>query len=110
MTKKAVAFSSKPKPKKERPIPSPNEWVAKAAEGADAAVKLTLRVPTPLHIAFKTRCVQEGISLQDKVQAMIEAYVSTADHPATVRRSANTAVHFCFSQSRPAPAIPDLRR
>jgi hypothetical protein len=82
MTKKAVEFSTRPKPKKENSIPSVNDWVAKAGEGADAAVKLTLRVPSPLHIAFKTRCVQEGISIQDKVQAMIEAFVTTADHPA----------------------------
>jgi hypothetical protein len=82
MTKKAVEFSSRPKPKKERVIPTPHDWVAKpAGEGTQAEVKLTLRVPSPLHIAFKTRCVQEGISIQDKVQAMIEAYVSTADNP-----------------------------
>jgi hypothetical protein len=79
MTKKAVEFSSKPKGKKEAPVLPVNQWVAKAGKGAKDDVKLTLRVPGPLHIAFKTRCVQEGITIQDKVQAMIEAYVAVAD-------------------------------
>lgn len=81
MTKKAVVFSSRPKPKPERAVPSPHDWVARPAGEGAATVKLTLRVPGPLHVAFKTRCVQEGVSIQDKVQAMIEAYVAAADNP-----------------------------
>jgi hypothetical protein len=83
MTKKAVEFSSRPKPTKDRVIPSPRDWVAQAGTGPAAAVKLTLRVPSALHVAFKTRCVQEGISIQDKVRAIIEAYVANAQSPAT---------------------------
>ena len=86
MSKKAVEFSSRPKPKKEAAIPTPHAWVDKAGEGAKAAVKLTLRVPGPLHIAFKTRCVQEDITIQDKVLAMIEAYVAAAHITASPTR------------------------
>lgn len=84
MTKKVEFSTSRPKPKQER-VPTPSEWVAKGS--GDPAVKLTLRVPSTLHIAFKTRCVQQGISIQDKVLAMIETYVATADHPAAGKPS-----------------------
>ena len=40
--------------------------------------RLTLNIPTALHTAFKGRCVVEGVTIQDKVQALIERELAAA--------------------------------
>ena len=41
-------------------------------EGGRAQKRLTLNLPADLHKAFKGRCVLEGVTIQDKVQMMID--------------------------------------
>lgn len=75
MTKK-VDFSVRPKA---RPTPLPansDEWVSRGSGEKVAMTKLSLYIPTSLHRAFKTRCVQEGVTMRDKVRTMIEAQVA----------------------------------
>lgn len=68
---KEVEFGVRPKPGKEAAL-SRNEWVRQGGLDQVAATKLTLRLPAGLHTAFKSRCVLEGVSIQDKVRVLIE--------------------------------------
>lgn len=63
-----------PRPSKPRPNlpPAPEHWV----ERRQGTRKLTLRLPADLHMAFKGRCVAEGVSLQDKTRDLIEAFIA----------------------------------
>ena len=71
--KKTVDFRVKPRPTRDELPPTPDEWV----RGADGVApgpskRLTLNLPAALHTAFKARCVVEGVTIQDKVQVLIE--------------------------------------
>jgi hypothetical protein len=87
-TGKQIDFSVRPRAAKELPATA-DAWV-KEGQGADKPVKaeegpqkrLTLNLPAGLHIAFKTRCIREDVTIQDKVRLLIEAYLA-ADLPAT---------------------------
>ncbi len=83
--KKKVDFIVRPKPTKEDLPPTPEEWVEEG-KGTDARPekpaddrpnrekekRLTLNLPAKMHTAFKGLCVFEGITIQDKVQRLIE--------------------------------------
>ena len=49
--------------------------------------RLTLNLPAAMHTAFKGRCVLEGVTIQDKVQTLIEHYL--AADPAAARQGAS---------------------
>lgn len=80
--KKKVDFSVRPRAAKQELPANAEQWVREGQGAADepqqepkAAVpqkRLTLNLPAALHTAFKGRCVQEGVTIQDKVQALIE--------------------------------------
>ena len=85
--KKKVDFSVRPRPAKEGLPPSPDDWVRGGTEpeiepqkgkGADAGPlkRLTLNLPADLHTTFKSRCVIEGVTIQDKVQLLIEREIA----------------------------------
>ena len=38
--------------------------------------RLTLNLPAVMHTSFKGRCVREGVTIQDKVQTLIEDYLA----------------------------------
>ena len=38
--------------------------------------RLTLNLPAVIHTSFKGRCVREGVTIQDKVRALIEDYLA----------------------------------
>jgi hypothetical protein len=72
-SKKKVDFSVRPRTAKEELPTTPDQWV-REGQGAEAGPhkRLTLNLPTDLHTAFKARCVVNGITIQDKVQQLIE--------------------------------------
>ncbi len=86
-TKKTVDFSVKPRPTRDELPPTPDEWV-RGGEGAATgpSKRLTLNLPAALHTAFKARCVIEGVTIQDKVQVLIERELG-AEQPPTGSRS-----------------------
>ena len=49
--------------------------------------RLTLNLPSSQHTAFKGRCVLEGVTIQDKVQALIDAYLTAAEGHATTTQA-----------------------
>ena len=71
--KKQVDFSVRPRAAKEELPASADAWVqgGEKPEGGPQK-RLTLNLPTGLHTAFKGRCVREGVTIQDKVRALIE--------------------------------------
>lgn len=78
MSNKEVEFLPRPSTRA-KPQSRPAEAWVSGAPVAGRLVKLTLEVPEDQHIAFKTRCVREKVSMQDKVKAMIEAYLATGE-------------------------------
>jgi ParG len=80
--KKRVDFSVRPRTAKEPLPPTSDQWVK---EGKDASSqpqkRLTLNLPTGLHTTFKSRCVIEGVTIQDKVQQLIEREVASDRQP-----------------------------
>jgi len=82
--KKKVDFSVRPRPARESLPPDPDAWVrqgqaAEARPHKDRPApqkRLTLNLPAPMHTAFKGRCVLEGVTIQDKVQTLIEHYLA----------------------------------
>lgn len=76
MSKKEVSFAVRPKSRKAELPSTSEEWVAKGKTEREAMTKLSLKIPNSLHRSFKTRCVQEGVTIQDKVRTMIEVCVS----------------------------------
>lgn len=116
--KKKVDFTVRPKPTREDLPPTSDQWIeeGKAADAgpekpddirpekpvdvhpekpADDGPKkekekrLTLNLPVKMHTAFKGLCVFEGITIQDKVQRLIERELvqeqrSTEDKPSSL--------------------------
>jgi ParG len=71
--KKKVDFSVRPRSGKEELPANPDEWVRAGKEpDAGPQKRLTLNLPAGMHTAFKGRCVLEGVTIQDKVQMLIE--------------------------------------
>jgi hypothetical protein len=76
--KKKVDFSVRPRTTKESLPANADQWVqageATSPPPAETVPqkRLTLNLPASLHTAFKGRCVLEGVTIQDKVQALIE--------------------------------------
>ena len=70
-----------------------DQWV-REGEGAEASrdrtqgkqKRLTLNLPAGMHTSFKGRCVLEGVTIQDKVQALIEEYLAVNPAPGQVLR------------------------
>jgi hypothetical protein len=76
-----VDFSVRPKATTDTLPPDPNQWVNGGKGGdkepqprvdAGPQKRLTLNLPAALHTAFKGKCVVEGVTIQDKVQILIE--------------------------------------
>jgi len=87
--KKKVDFSVRPRAIKESLPANADQWVQAGGEANRPPQKLhpikqkrlTLNLPASQHTAFKGRCVLEGVTIQDKVQELIDAYLAT-DRPA----------------------------
>lgn len=94
-TGKQIDFSVRPRAVKELPATA-DAWV-KEGQGAEPPAKaeegpqkrLTLNLPAPLHTAFKSRCVHEGITIQDKVRILIEADLA-AQRPTAGQRGTHS--------------------
>jgi ParG len=83
--KKKVDFSVRPRAAKQELPANADQWVR---EGQGAAPegpqkRLTLNLPADLHTKFKSRCVLEGETIQDKVRELIERYLSQDKPPTT---------------------------
>lgn len=83
--KKKVDFSVRPRANKDDLPPSAEQWVrgeheSERAPEAEAGPqkRLTLNLPTELHTSFKSRCVLEGVTIQDKVRLLIERDLAAA--------------------------------
>jgi len=83
--KKKVDFSVRPRAVKEELPPNSEQWV-REGKGAEEKLpkpeegpqkRLTLNLPTGLHTSFKTRCVIEGVTIQDRVRQLIERDLAT---------------------------------
>jgi hypothetical protein len=71
--KKQVDFSVRPRAVKQQLPTDPEQWVREGQAAETGPLKrLTLNLPAGLHTAFKGRCVLEGVTIQDKVRALIE--------------------------------------
>jgi hypothetical protein len=71
--KKQIDFSVRPRADKEELPASAEAWVRSGETLEEELQKrLTLNLPAGLHTAFKGRCVQEGVTIQDKVRSLIE--------------------------------------
>jgi hypothetical protein len=70
--KKEVDFSVRPRAVKEDLPPTADQWVRGGAADAGPQKRLTLNLPDDLHKAFKSRCVFEGVTIQDKVRLLVE--------------------------------------
>ncbi len=71
--KKSVDFSVRPRAAQPALPMNPEQWV-REGKGADQGPqkRLTLNLPSDMHTTFKTRCVIEGVTIQDKVRQLIE--------------------------------------
>jgi hypothetical protein len=77
--KKKVDFSVRPRADTEPLPPTPEEWVREGkGESAGPHKRLTLNLPAGLHVAFKSRCVVEGVTIQDRVRELIEHYLASS--------------------------------
>ncbi len=81
--KKKVDFSVRPRPSREA-LPADAGPVGAGREGGGGCMRrpqgrkrLTLNLPAGMHTAFKGRCVLEGVTIQDKVTALIERELAT---------------------------------
>ncbi len=77
--KKQIDFSVRPRAQKDDMPASAEQWVREgtgpekpAAPQVGPQKRLTLNLPADLHTDFKSRCVLEGVTIQDKVRALIE--------------------------------------
>lgn len=85
--KKKVDFSVRPRAATEALPADADQWVQAGGEATSPPPKpdpikqkrLTLNLPASQHTAFKGRCVLEGVTIQDKVQALIDAYLATGE-------------------------------
>ena len=81
--KKQIDFSVRPRAAKEELPPSAEAWVRGGKKPEEGPHKrLTLNLPAELHVAFKSRCVQEAVTIQDKVRVLIERELATDRHAA----------------------------
>ena len=82
--KKKVDFSVRPRAAKDDLPPTAEEWVEAGKKPDEGPQKrLTLNLPTPLHTAFKGRCVLRGVTIQDRVRLLIERDLAAEERPAT---------------------------
>jgi hypothetical protein len=80
--KKKVDFSVRPRAAKDELPATPEEWVRAGKEPDPGPQKrLTLNLPTPLHTAFKGRCVLRGVTIQDRVRLLIERDLAEEGRP-----------------------------
>jgi hypothetical protein len=86
--KKQIDFSVRPRANKQALPATADEWVQDGNESAKPTrqeegpqKRLTLNVPADLHMAFKSKCVLKGTTIQDRVCALIEQDLVT-DLPA----------------------------
>jgi hypothetical protein len=78
--KKEVDFSVRPGRAKEALPANPSLWVNKGTPAQAGPLKrLTLNLPVDMHTAFKGRCVIEGVTIQDKVNTLIDAYLAAVN-------------------------------
>jgi hypothetical protein len=85
--KKKVDFSVRPRAIQESLPADADQWVQGGGGASSPPQKphplkqkrLTLNLPASQHTAFKGRCVLEGVTIQDKVQTLIDAYLSTGE-------------------------------
>jgi hypothetical protein len=78
--KKEVDFSVKPRAAKEALPSNPAQWVTKGTPAeSENHKRLTLNLPAEMHTDFKGRCVVEGVTIQDKVQILIDAYLAAVN-------------------------------
>lgn len=81
--KKQIDFSVRPRGAKEELPASSEAWVRKGKGQQEGPQKrLTLNLPAELHTAFKGRCVQESVTIQDKVRVLIERELAAEHNPA----------------------------
>jgi hypothetical protein len=82
--KKQIDFSVRPRANKNDLPATADEWVrdgnapekpSKQEEGPQK--RLTLNLPAELHTSFKGLCVRKEITIQDKVQELIERELAT---------------------------------
>jgi hypothetical protein len=71
--KKQLDFTVRPRAAKEQMPADAERWV-RAGKGTEEGPhkRLTLNLPAELHAAFKSRCALEGITIQDRVQQLVE--------------------------------------
>ena len=83
--KKQIDFSVRPRANKKELPATADEWVrdgnepekpARQEEGPQK--RLTLNLPAEMHMAFKGLCVRKGVTIQDKVQDLIERELAAA--------------------------------
>jgi hypothetical protein len=88
--KKKLDFTVKPRTAKEALPADPDGWVhgesgpsapRKQKDPAVPQKRLTLNLPAEMHKAFKGQCVRLGVTIQDRVQSLIERDLA-ADQPA----------------------------
>jgi hypothetical protein len=94
--KKQIDFSVRPRSNKQALPATADEWVQDANEAEKPTKqeegpqkRLTLNVPTEMHTEFKSKCVLRGMTIQDRVCALIardlaEARQAAEDKPDSV--------------------------
>jgi hypothetical protein len=77
--KKQLDFTVRPRAAKEQMPADADRWV-RAGKGPEEGPhkRLTLNLPAELHAAFKSRCALEGITIQDRVQQLVERDLARA--------------------------------
>lgn len=87
--KKQIDFSVRPRGNKQALPATADEWVQDGTELAKPSKheegpqkRLTLNVPTETHTAFKSKCVLRGVTIQDRVCALIERDLAADQEPA----------------------------
>jgi hypothetical protein len=81
--KKKVDFSVRPRAAKDELPPDADSWVRgeQGAAAEEPMKRLTHNLPTRIHTAFKTRCVLKGVTIQDRVQLLIERDLAEDEPP-----------------------------
>ena len=95
--KKKIDFSVRPRANNKDLPTTADEWVQDGNEQAKPVKReegpqkrLTLNLPAQLHTAFKGRCVRKGITIQDKVQELIER--DSAEEPSAGGEGGSTTI------------------
>lgn len=77
MSKKQLDFTVRPRAGQESLPADGAQWVRDGTVPVEGPQKrLTLNLPAELHTAFKSHCVREGVTIQDKVRHLIERELS----------------------------------